>query len=386
MAAAVSTTRWRDKPIVLEDYDLAVLVPLARRTRGRLVDFDWAFSPGDLRCLRRAVYEWGSATSGRYRCFDARVLAAINTAIGETNSVFALKEPTRDQGIACEASCVAEDDVFRLRGHAPFDIIFGYGLAGAGQNSWSSHLGPTVQETLANAVGMLDWDLRRLREARFQPVRNVLYGLPVGYGLKEAAPPPGPVVDVSVDFHGPFSALGEDGCRCLFTHEIASRSGVYLWTINVNGREQPWYVGQTRRGFGQRMGEHLAAYLSGQYQAYDAVELSKGLYQRAAGAVDEGLWPQTLPSFLRNSEVLIPNITKLIRLFRFHVAPLEGDAHLHNRVEGLIGRHFKAHADRELRDFFVPGIKLPAAIPYDSAIRLVLSSEAPIAGFPPELS
>ena len=39
MAAAVSTTRWRDKPIVLEDYDLAVLVPLARRTRGRLVDF-----------------------------------------------------------------------------------------------------------------------------------------------------------------------------------------------------------------------------------------------------------------------------------------------------------------------------------------------------------
>ncbi len=148
----------------------------------------------------------------------------------------------------------------------------------------------------------------------------------------------------------------------------------------MNGKDQSWYVGQTRRSFGQRMGEHLAAYLSGQYPTYDAAALSQGMYRRAAGAVDEGLWPQTLPSFLKNCEALIPNIIALIRLVKFHLAPLEGDAHLYNRVEGLVGRHFK-----ETPGFFMPGIKLPAAIPYDSAIRLVLSSEGPIAGLPPEL-
>ena len=88
---------------------------------------------------------------------------------------------------------------------------------------------------------------------------------------------------------------------------------------------------------------------------------------------------------LGHRETLMPNITGLIRMVKFHVAPLVGDAHLHNRVEGAISRHYKAHANPELRDFFSPGLRVPAAIPYDKPIRLMLSSEVPIAGLPPEL-
>ncbi|HSW00638.1 MAG TPA: hypothetical protein VLI39_10730 [Sedimentisphaerales bacterium] len=56
----------------------------------------------------------------------------------------------------------------------------------------------------------------------------------------------------------------------------------------------------------------------------------------------------------------------------------------YDRVEGTIGRYYKTHPIVELRDFFGPDIRLPAAVPYDP-IRLVLSSEMPLAGLPGEI-
>ena len=49
------------------------------------------------------------------------------------------------------------------------------------------------------------------------------------------------------------------------------------------------------------------------------------------------------------------------------------------------GRYFKNHTDPQLRDFFTPGLRVPAAIPNDSPIRLFLSSDVPIAGLPIEI-
>jgi hypothetical protein len=386
MPEATSMTRWRDKPIVPQDYeDIDGIVRVARKARGRIVEFEWAFTQDELVWLRRAVFEWGSGVVGRYKCFDARVLAAINEALSETNTIFVLNEPKNIGQVDCRVACDEDGDRFWLRGHAPFDIVFGYGSAGIEQDPLVSvHLGPSAQETLASAVGMLGWDLRRLQESRFLPVKNVLYGLRVGYGIQEVKPAPGPTVDVNLHFHGPFSAVDEGESRCLFADKIAKIVGVYLWTIEVDGRELPWYVGQTRRGFGTRMGEHFAGILSGRYTVYDAAALSRGEHRLALGA-GAGDWPQSLPLFLRNYESLMPNIINLLRLIRIHVAPLVGDAHLYNRVEGAIGRHFKTHPDPKLRDFFAPGLRVPAAIPFDNPIRLVISSEVPVAGLPPQL-
>ena len=388
------TTRWRGDPILPDGYeDVARLVALGRKARGRIVEFDWSFSLEDLRRLRHAVFEWGGNAAGRYRGFDARVLAAINSALGEDDTVFVVNEPPKQYDLDGKVSCIAYGGSYRLYGHAPFDVVFGYGQSAVTDKPETrTRLGDVAGATIAAAVGQLGWDLHRLAEERLRPVRNVIYGLPVGYdiGTESAAVKPasesGPPIDVPVHFQGPFAAVEDADCPCLFKVPIAAQSGVYLWTIAVAAGDRPWYVGQTRRGFGRRMGEHVANYLSGQYSTSDAKALAEGRNDITWRA-DEGnaRWPQTLPSFLRDFETRAANLIGLIRLLRFHVAPLEGDAHLHDRIEGVIGRHFKAHFDPDLRDFFAPGIRLPSKVPFDTALRLVLSSEAPIAGLPENL-
>lgn len=381
-----STTRWRDQPIIPTDYsDVHALVKLAHRARRKVVEFDWVFSDDELRRMRRAVFEWGSGVRGSYRCFDARVLAAINQAFAEPQSLFALVEPKGFEALDCSVSCIPDGDRFRLKGHATFDLVFGYGEVGVQESGEGrALLGPAVRAKLAANVGQLEWDLRRLQDDRFIPVRNVMYGFAPGLGATKVPPHPGPEVRIPLAFNGPFSA-GDDGdCRCLFTEPIAASSGIYLWTVEVDGACRPWYVGQTRRGFGQRMGEHLASMLSGQYTPQDPAALSRGENRRSEGAFAQD-WPRTLPSFLRNWATLIPDIMATIRLLRFYVAPLAGDVRLHDRVEGAIGRYYKTHPVIALSDFFSPGLRVPAAIPGEQPMRLVLSSESPIAGLPLEI-
>ena len=78
MPTMMSTT-WRDAPVQPDRYDdLAQLLFLARRARNRMVEFDWGFSEDELRRLRAAAHYWGSPTVGRYKAFDARVIAAVN--------------------------------------------------------------------------------------------------------------------------------------------------------------------------------------------------------------------------------------------------------------------------------------------------------------------
>ena len=382
-----SATRWRDEQVIpspSDNEDVARMVRLAPKARGRIVEFEWVFTREDLLSLRRAAYEWGSASVGVYKCRSARVLAAINDALSDTHSIYVLNEPKNAQGMKFSVSWTRDGDVFRLSGHSRFDLVFGYGSAGVADDPGSVRLTPGARETLAASVRKLGWDPRLLHQDKLRPALNALYGMPPDYGPPLPPPPPQPPTDVNVHFQGPFAAQAGFGCRCLFTEEIAKRTGLYLWTTSVSGQERPWYVGQTRRSFGQRTAEHLASLLSGEYAAYDAVALARGEVRLADGAII-GIWPQRLPSFLSNYEKLMPNVIGQVRLVRFFFAPLDGDAHLYDRVEGAIGGYYKVHPDPVLRDFFGPGIKVPAAIPGDKPLRLVLSSESPIAGLPSEI-
>lgn len=385
MPEALSPTRWRNKPIVPADYDdIPALVKLARRVRREVVEFDWSFTREELLSLRRGVFEWGSHVVGTYRVFDSRVLEAINAAVGETDSIFRLKAPPKFESTECRAACDADGVNFRLHGHATFDLVFGYAEGGVREaNAGYLFLLPSVRSVLAASLEPLGWDLMRLMQERYRPVRSVLYGMGPAHGSPDL-PPVGPEVELEVPFHGPFAASDNADCRCLFTNPIASKTGVYLWTINVDGEEWPWYVGQTQRGFGTRMAEHLTALFSGQYNPNDATALAKGRNEPVQGAVS-GDWPQKLPGFIRNFEQLAPSIIAQARMLRFHVSPLIGDDHLHNRVEGAIGRYYKRHPVTALREFFSPGLKIPSAIPGDRRLRLRFSSEVPIAGLPLEI-
>lgn len=387
MPADTSKTRWRDQRIAPTDYeDVAALVKLARQARGQVVDFDWTFSGDDLEQLRRAVYEWGSRVQGRYKCFDARVLAAINLTLGEADTVFVLSVPRGSAGLDCAVACVPDGNGFRLLGHAPFDLVFGYGEACVQESGRGrSFLGPAVRETLATSVGTLGWDLRRLQDTSLRQVWNAIYGFSPNYDTGVMPPHPGPELGVDLEFQGPYSAVDDGECRCLFADPIAGRKGIYLWTIKVNGIERVWYVGQTRRGFGQRTGEHLTKMLAGEYPPHDPEALSRGDSAKLCEGAGALSGPLMIPAFLRSWETLMPQIVATIRLLRFHVAPFDGDPHLLNRAEGAIGRYYKAHPVPELSSFMMPGIRVPAATPGDQPMRLVLTSAAPIAGLPLEI-
>jgi hypothetical protein len=361
--------------------DLTALVSAARKVRGRRVEFDWVFDLEELRRLRRAVYEWGRRVTGRYRGFDAAVLAAINGALDEHDSALALSFPP-SAAFKGEVRCISENGQFHLRGTAPFDIVIGYGLAGVVQETAVAlHLGEAVQRELASSVEMLGWDLRRLQEPRLKPVVNILYGNRPDYGVTEVSAPAGPITELAVHFQGPFSAIRSPSTRCVFEDEVGARSGIYLWTMNVGGVQRPWYIGQTRRGFGRRMAEHIRAMLAGEYTPYDAAALFNGEHKRASGAVT-GLWPATLPAFLENYEQVSPHVIRYTRELRFHFAPLHGDRHLHDRIEGVVGRYLGSHADPGIRDFFFPGMRVPLAIPGDTPLRLEVTSESTIEGLP----
>jgi hypothetical protein len=74
---------WEDEPFhPAGDEDIPALVRLARRARGRRVTFTWHVHRGEVEALSRAIREWTTKTSGRYRAFDAQMLAALGAALG----------------------------------------------------------------------------------------------------------------------------------------------------------------------------------------------------------------------------------------------------------------------------------------------------------------
>ena len=384
MSNRTSTTRWKGKAHVPESYELEPLVKLARKARGQSVEFDWTFNRKDLERLRAVVHDSAIENRGRYRGFDASVLRVINEALGESNSRLSVADSMKTGKKTFAIRCAQDGEEYRLHGDAPFDVVLGYGLASHTER-WKAQLGQAATETLASAVGLLGWDLLRLQEESLRPVRNTLFGFGVAYKMSRATPASGPAIEALVHFSGPFSALEGQDYRCLFTDDVGSQKGVYLWTLAVNGVEHAWYVGQTRRGFAQRMGEHVSGYLSGTYGVPDVQALLRGKHLLVNREIGDERWPQCIPSILRNWRTVMPQVEELIQRLRFHVAPATGSEHLYDRIEGAIGRHYKFHADDALRGFFTPGLKLPAEIPGDRPLRLTLSSDMSIAGFPATL-
>ena len=383
MADTLMTAAWRGTPIVPSDYDdVAHVVQSVRRARQCVVEFEWRLHSEQLRQLRTAVVSWSGSVVGRYKTFDARVLDAINAALGEPDTRFVLKEP-RNGAIDCTVECTLVGDSYRLAGHAPFDVVMGYGLVGTDGATATSHLSDETRAALAVGVDALGWDVVRMREKRLRPARNAMFGFPVAHGMGDLPQSTEPSADVPVAFFGPFSALEGTGAPCLFGKPIEQQNGVYLWTVAVNGVEHVCYVGQTQRGFGTRIGEHVAALLSGRYDIFDADAMSRGISTvRWRPDPDAAArWR----SFLGDYSNLSASVLDVLRILRFHIAPIDSDQHLYGRIEGALGRFFRDDAAESAARLFDRRIRVPAAIPGDRPLRFLLSSEATIAGLPDEL-
>jgi len=46
--------------------------------------------------------------------------------LGEPESLFSLREPKGFDGVDSRATCFADGSLYRLQGHATFDLVFGY--------------------------------------------------------------------------------------------------------------------------------------------------------------------------------------------------------------------------------------------------------------------
>ncbi|MFZ4580521.1 MAG: hypothetical protein ACOYOB_19225 [Myxococcota bacterium] len=381
------STTWRDARVVPDKYDdLRPLVALARLARNRVVEFDWWFTEDELRRLRVAAHYWGAPTVGRYKLFDARVLAAINAALGESNSAHRLKEAVNLQGLDYVVRCVPDAGGFRLVGHATFDILFAYGFPGfEPRPDVVARAGQDVLDRLTQSVAGLGWDLQLLKEERYRPVVSAIYGM--SYRPAEPVAPSEPPREVHLDFQGPFALTEQPGVRCLFADPVAQTIGIYLWTVAVDGRERATYVGQTRRTFGQRMGEHVQGILCGAYAIQDPEALQRGVHT-LLWAGDEGgkRWPATLPTFVARLPELAQGIREYLGVLRVHVAPLEGDVHLLSQVEGTLGRHFQRHPEQATHRFFSQGIKLPGAVAGERGVNLMVTSEGAVEGVPAGLN
>ncbi len=163
MPTTLKTARWRQKPLIPTNYDdLASLVNVARKVRKKIIDFDWYFIRHDLLSLRRAAYEWGCPVRGRYRAFDAHILNAINTAIGEPESLLSLSDPPNTARLDFSVSCIPINDDFRLFGHASFDgqcTLDRRGSSGDCQGGWNAGLGSssTPGGTLSTSTKCTLW-------------------------------------------------------------------------------------------------------------------------------------------------------------------------------------------------------------------------------------
>lgn len=137
----------------------------------------------------------------------------------------------------------------------------------------------------------------------------------------------------TLTFFGPYSWHGKNGTEDLHTCEMGKKSGVYLWTIKQNNGELIYYIGETSRSFSVRMTEHFREHCSGGYHFYAPAKFGQG--------IKEQLWPgrfvasqrTSIAEFLDKYDSFQNAIKELAFMYRFYVAPFEGERRIRERIE-----------------------------------------------------
>lgn len=383
--STLGTSRWKGKPLPLVEGDKREMARTARKARASQVEFEWKFTSEELASFRSAIFDSAVNTAGRYRAFDAMLLKAINIAIGDPSSSLALPVP-KDSYQLGSVSCSPDSTGYCIVGSTTFDIFFGHSAGGMSGEPWTRDLLPGAKAVLLEAIKPLGWDVERLCQPDMKPIRNALYGMSATYGVdEEALQPVGPAKELSLHFHGPFSAFRTDAVRCLFEDAVGRRRGVYLWTIESAGSTYVWYVGQTKRSFAERTAEHIAGYLSGQYLPVNVAALVEGRHEMPDGCGEIGAWPDNLPDVLDRLPAVVPHTLDFLRRVRFFVAPVDLKGSDLDRLEGAIARWCRRHNDSRVRRMILPRQKVPGKVPGDRAFRIKVTADSAIAGLDGEI-
>ena len=144
---------------------------------------------------------------------------------------------------------------------------------------------------------------------------------------------------IEITFEGPFYWVSEPGKTSILESVSCRKSGVYCWSVNYQEKELVYYVGQTGRGFSNRLAEHFYQHASGGYHLYEPSAFLRGEKIQ--------VWPgrydinhrTTISDFLDHFEELAPVIKQLAGIYRFWVAPMDGDKRLRERFEAAMSIH-----------------------------------------------
>lgn len=189
---------------------------------------------------------------------------------------------------------------------------------------------------------------------------------------------------VQLHFSGPFSWTGSQGIPCIFTAEPARRPGVYLWTVNTGKGELVYYVGETGRSFATRMTEHFKEHMAGRYHLYKPEEFARGLKVLLWPGAYDPTTKTTVAEFLDNYDALKDALLRLAQMYRFYIAPIEGDKRLRERIEAALAYHLYSQEGR-VGEFQDRGIRYRPRREHEAPCCIVLEADAQLCGIPTTL-
>lgn len=145
---------------------------------------------------------------------------------------------------------------------------------------------------------------------------------------------------IQLRWEGPFSwpsrnFQGDE--KCLNDAMVASRCGIYLWTVEYSGGYLIYAAGITRRPFTKRFQEHTRAYLNGVYTIFDVPSLKNGIRKE----IWRGFWfkkrsiQKQIEYENRFNEIYMAT-KDLLSNYRVFVAPVDPAPRLLERIEAAI--------------------------------------------------
>jgi hypothetical protein len=134
---------------------------------------------------------------------------------------------------------------------------------------------------------------------------------------------------LKVKVQGPFGFWCHSELPSVFETEAANCGGVYLWTIEHEGRYLTNYVGKAK-SFGKRLHQHLSEFLSGGYYIYEAKSFITGRKKEIyhAKSFDR-------KTFIEDHANIQPELHAMLKAFRLFLIPVEPDS-LAQRLEAAL--------------------------------------------------
>jgi len=183
---------------------------------------------------------------------------------------------------------------------------------------------------------------------------------------------------------GPFSWLGYEDTKSIFSASEGKLSGIYLWTVKVEDGELVYYVGKTNRSFSQRMQEHLKEHLAGFYHVNSPIEFKRG----EKNSLWDGMYlryktPEPA-ELVKIYPMISSQIIELAKIYRFFIAPLDFEKRILERIECAFARHLYKQPGK-IGSFQESGLNYRSRIASEPPGFALFNSSTKILGLPESL-